>query len=85
MKQVICSYINNLPIGRGYISGQDFTDALEPLGVKVAFPITIRAKIIDQFGIEHNVITTNSRLEVSNYTIGGVFYLSESDLQVTGR
>ena len=85
MKQAICNYVNNLPIGRGYISGQDFTDALDPLGVKVAFPITIRAKIIDQFGIEHNVITTNSRLEVSNYTIGGVFYLSESDLQVTGR
>lgn len=85
MKQAICNYINNLPVGRGYISGQDFSDALDPLGVKIAFPITIRAKIIDQKGIEHNVITTNSRLDVSNYTVGSVFYLSESDLQVTGR
>lgn len=85
MKQAICNYINSLPIGRGYISGQDFADALEPLGVKIAFPITIRAKILDQTGVEHNVVTTNSRLDTSNYTVGSVFYLSEHDLQVTGR
>ena len=85
MKQAICNYINSLPIGRGYISGQDFADALEPLGVKIAFPITIRAKIIDQEGTEHNVVTTNSRLDTANYTVGSVFYLSEYDLQVTGR
>lgn len=85
MKQTICSHINNLPIGRGYISGQDFTDALNPLGVKIAFPITMRATIIDQLGVSHEVVSVNSRLDVANYTVGGVFYLSESNLQVTSR
>ena len=85
IKRKVCEYINNLPVGRGFISGQDFTDALDSLGIKIAFPITIRAKIIDEDGVTHNVVVTNSRLDVSPYTIGSVFYLSESDLQVVGQ
>ena len=85
IRTTICNYVNSLPVGRGYISASDFEAALKPIGVSVVFPMSIRAKVIDENGDIHYMISNDGYLGVGKYTIGGVFYLSASDIQVVAR
>lgn len=83
IKSTICTYINSLPVGRGYVSGQDFVDAVASLGVKVAFPIYLSARVLTG---NSTVLSSSSdgRLDLDAYAPGrGVFYLSMDRLQVT--
>ena len=77
----ICSHVNNLPVGRGYVSGQDIVDALSGLGVKVAFPIRMSARAVVNGG---SVVSSgNGRLDMDYLAPGrGVFYLSTDNVQV---
>lgn len=85
IKTAICSYVNALPVGRGFVSGQDFVDALAPLGVKVAFPINLSARILTGSS-EFSVSSDDGRLDVGYLASGrGVFYLSMDRLKVTAN
>ena len=75
----ICTHVNNLPVGRGYISGQDIVDAVEGLGVKIAFPMTMSARTVGGAF----VTSDNGRLDADPLAPGkGVFYLSTDNVQV---
>ena len=75
----ICSHVNNLPVGRGYLSGQDIVDAVDGIGVKIAFPVTMSA--VTTSG--SSVSSANGRLDVDMIAPGrGVFYLSTNNVQV---
>lgn len=77
--EAICNHVNDLPVGRGYLSGQDIVDAVESLGVKVAFPISLYARTVDG----SSVTSSNGRLDVDALAPGrGVFYLSTDNVQV---
>lgn len=82
IKTAICSHMNSLPVGRGFVSGQDFVDALSPIGVKVAFPISLSARVLTG-ATETSVQSSDGRLDVDSLAPGrGVFYLSMDRLQV---
>ena len=82
IRTAICSYINSLPVGRGFVSGQDFVDALSALNVKVAFPIYLSARVVTGSG-STTVQSSDGRLDVDSHAPGrGVFYLSMDRLQV---
>lgn len=83
MKAAICDKVNSIPVGRGYVSGQDIMDALSPLGVKLAFPISLAARTIVGDG-SASIVSSDGRLDMGRYSDGrGVFYLSSENLQVT--
>lgn len=83
MKDAVCRHVNSLPVGRGYVSGQDFVDALNPLGVKVAFPIGLTANVITAEGAV-GIVASNGRLEIG-FTSSDrtVFYLSSDNLGIS--
>lgn len=82
LRTTICNHFNALPAGRGYVNGQDCFDALKPLGVKVAFPITFYAHVITN-DAEHDIMSVNGRLDYGSITNGrGVVYVSADDVRV---
>ena len=85
MKEAVCSYVNSLPVGRGYISASDIETPLRNIGVNVVFPLSIRAQIIDEDGVSHYMISNDGYLGAYKYAKGSVFYLSASDIQVVAR
>ena len=85
IKTAICSYVNALPVGRGFVSGQDFVDAVASLGVRVAFPINLSVRVRTGSS-EVSVTADDGRLDVGFLAPGrGVFYLSMDRLRITAN
>ena len=83
LRTTLCNYLNNLPVGRGYVDGQDCFDALNTIGVKVVFPITMYAHILTD-GVSYDIMSSNGRLEYGSITKGrDVVYVSANDVRVT--
>jgi len=83
LRTTLCNYLNNLPVGRGYVDGQDCFDALNAIGVKVVFPITMYAHILTD-GVSYDIMSSNGRLEYGSITKGrDVVYVSANDVRMT--
>ena len=46
LKDSIITHLNNLPVGRGYVSAQDITDALQGTGVGISYPMRFTGRFV---------------------------------------
>lgn len=46
LKDSIITHLNNLPVGRGYVSAQDIADALQGTGVGISYPMRFTGRFV---------------------------------------
>lgn len=46
LRDLIVTKLNDLPVGRGYVSAQDITDALAGTGTSINYPVTFQGRFI---------------------------------------
>lgn len=46
LRDLIVEHFNDLPLGRGYVSAQDITDALTGTGTSIIYPVTFSGRVV---------------------------------------
>lgn len=72
LRQRIVSHLNALPVGRGYVSAQDITDALSGTGTSLNYPVVLLGTTLSRTG-ETTTTSLTGRLDAGVPGDSGVF------------